>query len=76
MIALLAQHLVPPRRAASGAPAGRPAGASVRRVEEPYMPQEYVGGGGWTRGGLRRVCFTLQFDTPELGAYLKAHEAV
>ena len=29
-----------------------------------------------TRSGDNRVCFTLRFDTSDLGSYLKDHEAV
>ena len=41
-----------------------------------WSPQDYTGGGGTTATGLRRVGFTLQFDTANLDQYLKDHEAV
>ena len=41
-----------------------------------WEPQEFTGGGGYTTSGLRRVGFTLQFDTANLPQYLTDHEAV
>lgn len=41
-----------------------------------WRPQAYTGGGGMTRSGLKRVGFTLQFETQNLDQYLKDHEAV
>lgn len=50
-------------------PAGPPFDAA-------WKPQEYTGGGGATRAGLRRICFQMGFETGELDQYLKDHEAV
>lgn len=41
-----------------------------------WIPQAYTGGGGLTRSGLKRVGFTLQFETQNLDQYLKDHETV
>jgi L-rhamnose mutarotase len=41
-----------------------------------WKPQQFTGAGDTTKAGLKRVCFTLQFEAPDLDQYLKDHEAV
>eukprot|EP01052_Picozoa_sp_SAG31_P017083 SAG31_NODE_1155_length_9624_cov_3.380157_5_plen_315_part_00 len=41
-----------------------------------FAAQDFTGGGGTTKSGLKRCAFTLQFDTKDLGGYLRDHEAV
>ena len=45
--------------------------------DKAWTPQAQTGAGsGLTKAGLKRVCFTLQFETEVLPQYLKDHENV
>ena len=75
MLRALARHLAPPAAEAAPRRAPAPAAAADGRdtTDDPYTPQEYVGGGGYTREGRRRVCFTLQFAPGKVEEYLETH---
>ena len=51
-------------------------GGGGRQQPNGSIPETFTGGGGLTRAGHRRVCFTMQFTPSRLDEYLKDHEAI